>query len=106
MKKLLLIALIAFGAPANADNQETCNRLVQDLFYYALGGAPFEVLEMRFNLDRDEMSDPDTLMMLVFDQIFLKIGEDRLIGREPNLVTLEYAKGGVCSDTFVKGFFK
>jgi len=106
MKKLLMIALIAFGAPANADNQEECNRTVEELFYYVLAGAPFEVLKMRFNLHKDKMTDPDDLMLLMFDQIYLAIGEEKFVGQKPDRSTIAYIKSSVCSDYLVKDMWK
>lgn len=47
MKKLLLIALIAFGAPAWSQvdmNYKRCERLSYDVTMLILGGAPLELV--------------------------------------------------------------
>ena len=62
MKKLLLIALMTFGAPASGDNFKLCQDFSADLFTTALSGAPWEVVEKVFSMyEGDIQPHPESI---------------------------------------------
>ena len=83
MKKLLLIALIAFGAPTQSFALDPCGYAYRSLADLIFGGAPYEVLQswfagnMREAFEKEELNY-DARFEVATEEIYALIGERKL----------------------------
>ena len=102
MKKLLLIALIAFGAPVYADGKEKCLSLTADLYAFAVAGAPYDLMQKHISDYKDAMLQKEEAMLqFMLTHIYRDIGWTKIDGGQPNRRTLKFISDKTCSEARV-----
>ena len=112
MKKLLLIALIAFGAPAFAEPEKSCQMTTLALYQRAIAGADRELLKYTLEdqyknlLSMTDSSSLEYLYNMLMGDIYADIGTKKIY-KEPldGESVFKFIKS-TCSHDYMLDFFK
>ncbi len=116
MRKLLLIAaVLTFGSPLNAmtaQSQESCRKLLNTVYFMAVGGAPIEAMRAFFIRPTYDLKDPyddermDELMNTILVYVYYRIGLDRVVNGKATHEANSRAKKDFCEGQQAALYFR
>ena len=112
MKKLLMIALIAFGAPAFAEPEKSCQMTTLALYQRAIAGADRELLKYTLEDQYENflsMTDPSALKYLynmLMGDIYADIGRKKIYKEPLDEGSVFQFISSTCSHDYFLDFFK